>query len=216
MAALRFDHGRLTGRVSNSRSLAVIYPNYPPAPVSNTAGWYFGKSAPDYTPAAQTPSLFKKTLFGTSKFEQAEVLSSSVPVGFFNGTLVYAFFYDRPLYDYELNSIYSAMRVKLLAERGIILHDTTPRNNFGTIRIQKRYRRTFLVIFTLSRDRRLRASAVYNRTTRSRCLESPTSTEPHSKVRLVSRHSVTETHRRRLERAEYKRLFFRLGPVCLA
>jgi hypothetical protein len=137
MAALRFDHGKLTGRVSNSRSLAVTYPSYPSAPVANTPGWFFGKTAPDYIPTAQTASLFKNALYRTNKFSQPEVTSSPVPVGFFNGTLVYAFFYDRPLYDFELDSIYQAMRVKLQAERGITLHDTTPRHNFGTVRIQK-------------------------------------------------------------------------------
>jgi hypothetical protein len=142
MAALRFDHGKVTGRVNNSRTLGATYPNYPAAPVANTPGWFFGSPSPDYIPTAETASLYEKSLFGTNKFSQAQVTSSPIPVGYFKGTLVYAFFYDRPLYDYEVDSIYFAMRVKLQAERGITLHDTTPRINLGTTRIQRRVQQT--------------------------------------------------------------------------
>jgi hypothetical protein len=138
MTVLRFNKGTLSGNVSNSRAISVTFPNYPAAPVANTSGWYFGKPTVDYTENAQTPSLFSKSLFGTSDFKQAAVSGSPVSVGYLDGTLVYAIFYDRALFDFEIDSVYEALRVMLEDERGISLHNTTPKILLGNARILRR------------------------------------------------------------------------------
>lgn len=135
MAVLRFDKGKLSGNVSNSRADSVTYSNYPVVPTINTTGWYFGKPSSNYAPTEQPASLYARTTFGTNEYKQASSSGSSSPVGYFNGTLVYAIFYDRAIYDFEIDSAYQALRTMLASERGVILHNTTIKNQFGTTRI---------------------------------------------------------------------------------
>jgi len=137
MAALRFDRGKLSGNISNSQAVSVTFSNYPSAPVVNTSGWYFGKSTVSYVDNAQSSSLFSKALFGKSDFKQAAVSGSPVSVGYFNGVLAYAIFYDRPLFDFEIDSAYEALREMLAEERGISLQNTISKNLLGNARIKK-------------------------------------------------------------------------------
>lgn len=135
MVILRFDKGKLSGNVSNSEATSVIFPDYPVSPVVNTSGWYFGKSTSDYVDNAQAPSLFSKSLFGSTNYDQIAISGSMISVGFFNGILAYAIFYDRAILDSEVDSAYQAIR-NMLSDRGIVLNNATINNQFGNTRIK--------------------------------------------------------------------------------
>ena len=213
MAALRFDHGKLSGNISNSRSITVTYPNYPIIPTfnmiqptkrnqlgvanihntiisqrmqsgasviwnngtvkhqtgvtsihsadvlktqtgtayirtdtwvpqSNTSGWYFGAPSADYKPKPQSASLYAKTMFRTNLYDQEAVSGASVAVGYFNGILAYALFYDRALYDYEVDSIYASVKDYLATARNVNINDTIKKPMLGESRIQRITRQT--------------------------------------------------------------------------
>ena len=121
MAALTFDSGMISGKVSGSNLVSAQFASYPNAPVATSDGWYFGKPAADYNSIVQSASLFKATKFGTNKYEQAAVSGTTVSLDYFNGILSYAIFYDRPLYDFELDFVYNQLSAKLLSERSITI-----------------------------------------------------------------------------------------------
>jgi hypothetical protein len=135
MAVLRFDKGQLIGTLGGSKSLATIFFNYPGAPVANSSGWNFGTSTTDYHITPRTASSFGSTFFGKNKFNQTALTGSTMSVGGFTGTLAYAYFYDRPLYDYEIDSIFRFVQDELYNSRGIELFGTTLRNNKGVSKI---------------------------------------------------------------------------------
>jgi hypothetical protein len=126
----------LKGSLNSSHALATIFTNYPSAPVANSAGWKFGTGTTDYLIQQRTASEFGQALFGTNKYAQTPVSSSIVTVDRFTGTLSYAYFYDRPLYDYEVDSIFAYLQIEL-SGRGIELYGTANRVLKGTVRIQK-------------------------------------------------------------------------------
>jgi hypothetical protein len=124
MAVLRFDHGVLSGTVYSgmtTQTVAVSFASYPDVPTVNSEGWYFGRPSTDIVPLAQSPALFNATGFGTAKYQQNAVTASPINLDYFNGTLAYAIFYDRALYDFELDTIHNHLKTQLLADRGISL-----------------------------------------------------------------------------------------------
>ena len=136
MAVLRFDRGLLKGSISSSQSIGEIFANYPGAPVPTPGlGWHFGSATTDYVLSPRTASEFGTALFGTNMYSQIAISGSSVSTNQFSGTLAYAYFYDRSLYDYEVDSIFRYLQGELYG-RGIELYETTIRSNKGKGRIQ--------------------------------------------------------------------------------
>ena len=145
MAALRFNEGVLSGNVETVQTpqttdtISASFASYPDDPITTSAGWYFGQPSTNYVPVAESAALFKGALYGTTKFGQAEVFSSSpITMGYFDGYLCYAFFYDRALYDYELDTIYNQLETLLDLQRGINLQSgTLYQNQYGISSIRQ-------------------------------------------------------------------------------
>lgn len=149
MAALRFDQGKLSGNVNTIEVLnsnitrSTTFLNYPNAPTTTSEGWYFGKPSIDLTPVSQPPALFRAAQFNQVGFSQNAITATPIPLGYFNGTLVYAIFYDRALYDYELDTIYKRLNLKLFNERGVNLDSATLfKTQLGKASIRKQTTRT--------------------------------------------------------------------------
>ena len=121
MASLRFDHGLLKGNVNSSSALNTRFPSYPSVVYSSTPGWFFGKSSLNYTSVPESASLYSTALYGQNLYKQAAATATSVSVGYFNGTLAYAIFFDRAIFDFELDFVYAQLKTDLLSERGIVL-----------------------------------------------------------------------------------------------
>ena len=141
MAVLRFNAGRLSGNVftPNGRyTIAASFPAYPSNPTTTSSGWYFGQPSTTFTPVVQSPSLFSAGKFGAIKYGQAQVSGSSITNSNFNGNLSYALFYDRDLYDYELDGLYVTLSSRLLAERGVNMSaGTLYKTQIGAASIRK-------------------------------------------------------------------------------
>lgn len=144
MAALRFNEGRLSGNVETVQTpqttdtISSQFATYPDDPVTTSGGWYFGKPSTQFIPVSQSAALFKAATYGSTKFGQAEVDASPITLGYFDGYLCYAFFYDRALYDYELDTIYNQLNVLLAEQRGVNLESgTLTRNILGSASIRK-------------------------------------------------------------------------------
>jgi len=120
MAALRFDNGLMKGNVNQSAASLVQFTSYP-INTGTSSGWYFGRPFGDYVSTSQAPSLFSSLLYGTGEYKQPIEVGGTVSVEHLDGTLAYAIFYDRPLWDYEIQFVYSALKSKLLSTRGIHL-----------------------------------------------------------------------------------------------
>jgi hypothetical protein len=89
--------------------------------------------------------LYANAKFGTNKFKQASVSGSSIAPNYLDGNLAYSIFYDRPIYDYELEDIFNKLKVRLAAERGVALlsgNAITPQVQLGIARIYKTNRPT--------------------------------------------------------------------------
>jgi hypothetical protein len=54
-------------------------------------------------------------------FTQASTTGTNISIGHFNGVLAYAIFYNRAIYQFELDFIYTQLQTNLLQERGIML-----------------------------------------------------------------------------------------------
>jgi len=136
MAVFRFRNGLINCNVNNSETHVARFQSYPIIPANTSSGWYMCKSTNDYIFEPQLPSNFSEQKFGAGKFMQEAIPGATFAIGNFNGTLAYALFYDRALFDYEVKSIYKALREMLLAERNVIIHDTYNRELKGKTRIQ--------------------------------------------------------------------------------
>lgn len=136
MAALRFEDGVLQGNLSSSSTMYGVFPYYPGNPTSNSSGWYLGESSVQYTLVPRTASLYSKALYGMNVFDQSAIAGGNVTVGFFNGTLSYALFYDRALLDYEVQSVFASLQETLIG-RGIFLNGITDRAQFGVTNIRR-------------------------------------------------------------------------------
>ena len=121
MAALRFDHGLLKGNINSSSALSARFSSYPADVTGSSPGWYFGKSSTSYVSMAENASLYSGALYGQNSYEQAAASATTVSVGYFNGTLAYAIFFDRALFDFELDFVYAQLKGDLLSSRGIVL-----------------------------------------------------------------------------------------------
>jgi hypothetical protein len=121
LAALRFDNGLLQGRINNSRPQSVRFVNYPGAPTTTSAGWYFGKPSATYVAVTKAPGMFGSVDYGQTVFDQAGTSGTTTTVTNFDGTLAYALFYDRPLYDFEIDFVYQNLKTRLLQDRSIVL-----------------------------------------------------------------------------------------------
>lgn len=121
MASLRFVDGLLSANVNNATATRAMFPSFPVSPTSNSDGWYFGQPSSDHLTVAQSPSNFGTSLYGGSLFLQPEMSASSASMDYFDGTLAYAMFYDRALYDYELDFVYDELKTQLATERSITL-----------------------------------------------------------------------------------------------
>jgi hypothetical protein len=121
MATLTFNEGLLSGKFNTLPALETQFGVFPLAPESNSTGWHFGNPSSDYVTVAHNSALFDGALFGGTQFHQAQTTSSTTTVQFFTGFYAYAMFYDRALYDYEVNATYLALKDKLLNERQISL-----------------------------------------------------------------------------------------------
>jgi hypothetical protein len=151
MAALRFNDGIITGNVETVQtlqttdSISATFSTYPINPTTNSDGWYFGQPSVEFVPVAQNAALFKNSTFGSSKFGQTEVSASPTTMGYFDGYLAYALFYDRALFDYELDTIYNQLSVELFNERGVNLNaGTVSQTQQGSAAIRRTTQQTQL------------------------------------------------------------------------
>ena len=151
LAALRFNEGLLSGNVATpqhpnaNNTISSTFSSYPSAPSTTSGGWYFGSPSTDFVPVAQSPALFKASTYGSTKFGQAAITGSPITMGYFNGYLCYAIFYDRALYNYEIDTVYERLSELLLSQRGINMNaGTLYRTQIGAGSIRKTTHQTQL------------------------------------------------------------------------